>query len=71
MNSTQLRNILEELKKYNRHDKAVIFKGAVEERLSKSLESYYKQLTDAFTKLDNYGDKHTLSLAAKLQKEVK
>ena len=64
-------NILKELREHIKtpQEKHLILEKRIQERLNKSLETYYSQLTGVFDRLSIYDNEHDLKLIKRLNKE--
>lgn len=67
----RLENILKELREHIKspQEKHLILEKRIQERLNKSLETYYSQLTGVFDRLSIYDNEHDLKLIKRLNKE--
>jgi DNA mismatch repair ATPase MutS len=67
----RLKNILKELREHIKspQEKHLILEKRIQERLNKSLETYYSQLTGVFDRLSIYDNEHDLKLIKRLNKE--
>lgn len=67
--NNRIKNIISEIRRYNRKDKSKILESAIADRLEKSLKQYYSELDEAFNRLINYNDKHNIGVMKKLNKD--
>lgn len=67
--NNRIKNIISEIRRYDRKDKSKILETAIADRLNKSLKQYYSELDEAFNRLINYNDKHNMSVMKKLNKD--
>lgn len=67
--NNRIKNIISEIRRYDRKDKSKILESSIADRLEKSLKQYYSELDEAFNRLINYNDKHNMSVMKKLNKD--
>ena len=65
----EIKRLLRNIKYYLAIDKETLFHNALQERLKKSLDQYYKDLNKAFDRLYPYTDNFELRVIRKLSKE--
>ena len=70
-NINKIKELLKELRQHIKtpEEKKQILETRIQERLNKSLQTYYSQLTDVFDRLSIYDETHDLKLIKRLNKE--
>lgn len=66
-----IKNIMKDLRCHikTKEEKEALLEVRIQERLTKSLETYYNQLTNVFDRLSLYDESHELKLIKRLNKE--